>query len=315
MVGELNVDVIVACAGPPAFGQQETLVADARLTLGSSGAITAVAAARLGLDVAYVGVVGDDLLGRHVVERLAAEGVATDLVVRRPDLATGMTVILALPGGDRAMLTHLGSIGQLRRADVPDDALARARHVHASSFYLQGGFRAELAGVFDRARGGGATCSVDPNWDPSGEWGRDLIDLLAHADFLLLNDAEARQLTGLDDVEVAARDLASSGCAVAVKCGGDGSVLVEGPTAVRMPAADVRVIDTTGAGDNFNAGFLAARLRGESSLASLAWGNALGALSTLAAGGTTADTTGAAQLAADLLSGQHGTVAGSGSRD
>jgi sugar/nucleoside kinase (ribokinase family) len=310
VVGELNVDVVVACAGPPAFGQQETLVDDARLTLGSSGAITAVAAARLGLTVAYLGVVGDDLLGRHVVERLESEGVATDLVIRRPELPTGMTVVLAVPGGDRAMLTHLGSIGQLRRADVPDEALSRARHVHASSFYLQGGFRAELADVFDRARAGGATCSVDPNWDPSGQWARDLVDLLDHADYLLLNDAEAGRLTGLRDPAAAARELASDGCAVAVKCGAAGSVLAEGPALTRMPAVDVDVVDTTGAGDNFNAGFLAARLRGEGFPAALAWGNALGALSTRAAGGTTADPAGVGQLAADLLAGRHAAVAG-----
>src|SRR5512144_1644992 len=118
VAGEINPDLILSGNVIPEFGQVEKLIDDAALTLGSSSAIFACGAARLGLRVAFVGVVGDDLLGRFCRETLDARGVDTSGVVVDGALRTGMTVILQLPD-DRAMLTFAGAIPMLR-ADLVD---------------------------------------------------------------------------------------------------------------------------------------------------------------------------------------------------
>ena len=120
VLGELNADLILRGNVVPEWNQAEKLIDDAALTLGSSSAIFACGAARLGLRVAFVGVVGDDLLGRFCREALDARGVDTSGVVVDPALRTGMTVILQLPD-DRAMLTFPGAIPMLRVCMPPID--------------------------------------------------------------------------------------------------------------------------------------------------------------------------------------------------
>jgi sugar/nucleoside kinase (ribokinase family) len=119
----------------PAFGQQEKLVDGISLVIGGSAAITAVAAARLGLRVALVAAVGADPAGAFMRDQLTAEGVDVRFVAVREDAPTGMTVALSR-GGDRAILTALGAVASLTAADVPESLLAGARHVHASSWFL-----------------------------------------------------------------------------------------------------------------------------------------------------------------------------------
>ena len=296
VVGEINPDIVVSDPDPrPAFGQAERFVEGVRLTIGSSCAITACGAARLGLAVSMVGVVGDDRLGRFMLEALADRGVDVSACRVTPDRPTGASVILS-NGTDRAILTAIGTIADARASDVPPQLLARARHVHAGSYYLQPGLAAELPGLFRAARAAGATTSLDPNWDPSGAWGGGIAAAAAESDVLLPNAAEASRLTGLDDVAAAARALASSfgggRRTVAVKRGADGAlgIGVDGAE-TRVAALAVEAVDAIGAGDSFDAGFLAAWIDGQSLDAALRLGVACGSLSTRAAGGTDAQPT------------------------
>src|SRR4029077_8069847 len=136
VLGDCNPDVLVLGDDvTPAFGQQEKLVASMSLVIGGSAAITAVAAARLGLRVALVAAVGADPAGAFMRDQLAAEGVDVRFVAVREDAPTGMTVALSR-GGDRAILTALGAVASLTAADVPESLLAGARHVHAGSWFL-----------------------------------------------------------------------------------------------------------------------------------------------------------------------------------
>src|SRR5204862_7910643 len=134
VLGHCNPDVLVlGTDGDPAFRQQERLGDGISLVIGGSAAITAVAAARLGLRVALVAAVGADPAGAFMREQLAAEGVDVRFVAVREDAPTGMTVALSR-GGDRAILTALGAVASLTAADVPESLLTGARHVHASSW-------------------------------------------------------------------------------------------------------------------------------------------------------------------------------------
>jgi sugar/nucleoside kinase (ribokinase family) len=287
VVGELNADVVVTDPDPvPAFGQAERLVDAVRLTIGSSSAITACGAARLGLRVAMVGVVGDDPLGRFVLDALAERGVDTSGCRVAAGRATGASVILG-NGTDRAILTALGTIADTRADDVPDALLGRARHVHVGSLFLQPGLAAGVPALFRAARASGATTSLDPNWDPSGAWDGGFAAALGETDVVLPNDAEARRLTGSSDADAAARALAGDGRIAVVKLGAAGALAAwaDRPIA-RVAARPVDAVDTTGAGDSFDAGFIAARLDGRPVDDALAFAVACGSLSTRAAGGT-----------------------------
>jgi sugar/nucleoside kinase (ribokinase family) len=298
VVGEINPDVVVTDPDPvPAFGQAERMVESIRLVPGSSSVIAAMGAAHLGLRVAMVGVVGDDALGRFMLDALAGRGIdvsACRVAAGRP---TGASVILGNER-DRAILTALGTIADVRASDVPAGLLARARHVHVGSYFLQPGLAADVPALFRAAHAAGATTSLDPNWDPSGRWDSGFAAAAAGADILLPNAAEACRLTGLDDVEAAARALAGGGGPfpgtripgtriVAVKDGARGGLAL-GPagSVVRATALPVTPVDTTGAGDSFDAGFLAAFLAGRSIAAGLALAVACGSLSTRSPGGT-----------------------------
>jgi sugar/nucleoside kinase (ribokinase family) len=294
VVGELNADVIVECGDAVIeAGQVETLVDDGRIVLGSSGAITACGAARLGADVAMVGAVGDDLLGRFVLDELTTAGVDVSGCERRPGRATGMTVVLARGGTDRTMLTFPGEIGRTAASDVPDALLRSSRHLHVSSYFLQRDLWPGLPSLLRRARSGGATTSVDPNFDPSRAWRSGLLDALPAVDWFLPNGTEATAVAATlpggpsCHVEDAARLLAAIGPTVVVKCGAAGAVVAR-PDGTRLSvgAPAVVPVETTGAGDGFDAGLLVGLLDGLPLEHALRLASACGALATSAVGGT-----------------------------
>jgi sugar/nucleoside kinase (ribokinase family) len=299
VVGELNPDIIVV--GPdlePTWGQSEKLVSAIRLEIGSSSAIMACGAARLGLDVAFVGVIGDDPMGRFMLDALAGRGIDMTACVVDPAIPTGATLILSR-AEQRATLTAVGTIDRVRGDHVPDELIARARHVHLGSTAIIGPQRAGLPALLRRAKRAGATTSVDPNGDPEGLWAG-TGDLLALADVFLPNLDEARGITGRTDPVEAARELARLGderrgsgspLTVVIKLGADGALAVQGDRLVRRRASRSVVLDTTGAGDSFDAGFVAATISGWALEDALALGVACGSLSTRGIGGTSSQAT------------------------
>jgi sugar/nucleoside kinase (ribokinase family) len=285
VAGEINPDLILS--GPNlavGFGQQETLVERATLTIGSSSAIFACGAARLGLKVAFIGVVGEDLFGGYMLEALRERGVDTSPILRDPSQPTGLSVILSR-GADRAILTHPGSMAALNAGQVTDALLGQCRHLHIASYFLQTGLQPGLPGLFERAHRLGLTTSLDTNWDPSGEW-RGVAELLSRVDVFLPNSREALELTGAAEVERALAQLSRHCRLVAVKLGASGGLARQGDETVRAPALAVDVVDTVGAGDSFDAGFLYGYLSGWSAERSLRLACACGSLSTQAPGGT-----------------------------
>jgi sugar/nucleoside kinase (ribokinase family) len=287
VLGDVNPDLILVGDVEPSFGQVERIVEDARLTVGGSGAIVACGAARLGLRTAICGVVGDDVFGRFMREELERRGVDVGGLEVDPERPTGLTVVLAKPG-DRAILTRTGTIADLRSDRIDQNALGAARHVHVASYYLQDALRPGLPDLFERVRANGATTSLDPNWDPSERWDDGLLELLPLTDVFLPNAEEATRIAGTSSVEEAARSLAIRTGVVVVKAGPGGAIAASGSEVVRAKAATVDAVDTTGAGDAFDAGFLASRLGGDPLERSLAIANACGALSTRAIGGVDA---------------------------
>lgn len=290
VAGEINPDLILS--GPdiePRFGQQEVLVEQSTLTIGSSSAIFACGAARLGLQVALIGVIGSDLFGHFMLEALPEREVNVEHVIVDPGQQTGLTVILNR-GVDRAILTHIGAMGALRADQVSDALLAQARHLHVGSYFMQIALQPGLPGLFRRARGLGLTTSLDTNWDPSGEWGR-AAEALPETTIFFPNQNEALGISGAASLEAALDRLAAIVPLVAVKRGAAGGLVRAGEQVVSAPALPVEVVDTVGAGDSFDAGFLYAYLHGWELADCLRLAVVCGSLSTRGGGGTFAQPT------------------------
>jgi sugar/nucleoside kinase (ribokinase family) len=293
VVGEINPDIVISDADPiPRSGLVEQLVRSVTMTVGSSSAIFACGAARLGLRVAFYGVAGDDTFGRYMLTELSSRGIDISACVVDPSQPTGASVIFAADA-DRAVLTAMGSIGAVDIDALPPSLLGRARHVHSGSFYLQQASRLRLPAFLAAARARGLTTSFDTNGDPAERW--DGVDeMLRASDVFLPNAHEAQMISGRDDVEAAARELARIGAAgradggpvVVVKLGPDGALAsrCDGPV-VRVPAMPTEAIETTGAGDSFDAGFLRAWMAGRPLDEALRLGAVCGALSTRRPGG------------------------------
>jgi ribokinase len=284
VLGDANPDLVLTGDVVPTFGQAESLVDSADLVLGGSAAITACGLARLGVRVALAATVGDDLFGTFVRDALGDRGVDTRWLRVDPEVRTAVSVVLS--GGDRAILTFPGAIAATGPEVIDEGLVASVRHVHSASYFLLPRLAAHLPEVFARARAAGAGTSVDTNWDPSGEWSG--IDrLLERTDVLLPNTAELLALTGRTDRDEAARVVLGHGCQVALKDGADGGVLWQSPDLVtRVPAPPVDAVDTTGAGDSFDAGYISALVEGLTPHQCLVRAVTCGSLSTRAVGGT-----------------------------
>ena len=298
IVGDANPDVILHDAPLAlAYGQAEQLAGGGVLTVGGSAAIAACAAARLGLRVAFASLLGDDGAGRFMLDELTRRGVDVSGVRVNAQVATGLTVIVNR-GGDRAIVTSTGSIAALDAADVDTALMQSARHVHVSSFFLQRSLEPGLPGLFAAAHAAGASTSLDLNWDPSGTWDGGLHDVLPTVDVLFANAAEAAAVSGSDDVLVAATVLQARGPLPVIKLGASGALAHDGCRLVRVGAPFVQVVDTVGAGDTFDAGFLCGRLLGWDVGRAVALGVACGTLSTRGHGGVAAQPSRAEALAA-----------------
>jgi sugar/nucleoside kinase (ribokinase family) len=284
VAGEINPDLILTGDVKPEFGQVEKIVDSAVLTIGSSSAIFACGAARLGLKVGFIGVCGEDVFGRFMLDEMSKRDVDIENVIVRPGGSTGLSIILN-QSSDRAILTHPGLMAELQASDVPDGLLRDARHLHVASYFLQTDLQPELPELFQRAHSFGLTTSLDTNYDPSEQWlGFD--ELLSATDVFLPNKTEALSITKSSEVETAAQGLARKAKLVTVKLGAEGALACQGDSIARASSIPEDVVDTVGAGDSFDAGFIYGYLNGWPMEKSLRLACVCGALSTQQAGGT-----------------------------
>jgi sugar/nucleoside kinase (ribokinase family) len=286
IVGELNVDLVLQ--NPLSFPMpgRETLVEDISLTLGSASAICAAALTKLGAQVTFIGKVGCDPWGELCLASIRAIGIDASAVICDGSLKTGITVSIT-SAKDRALVTYLGSIAALHAAEISDSSLAAHRHLHVSSFFLQRALRPGLKALLAKAHQHELTTSLDPGFDPEEKWGqRDLIDVLKEVDIFLPNETELTGISGTADRNAALRLLDNGRTTIVAKLGADGCMAIRQGDVLTVPAFPVEPIDTTGAGDTFNAGFLHAWLEDQPLEDAMRFGAACGTLSTLGLGGT-----------------------------
>ncbi|HUA16578.1 MAG TPA: carbohydrate kinase family protein [Verrucomicrobiae bacterium] len=287
IAGELNLDLILYGLPEQLLPERELLAERMMLTLGSSSAIVAHNLAALGSRVGFQSRIGDDPLGQIALERLRDGGVDVSQVRIVPGTTTtGLTVILHHDAW-RNILTYSGTIAELVWDDLDLAYLADSRHFHFSSYYLQRGLRPRMVELFQHLKSKGLSISLDTNDDPDNRWDN-LEEVLGHVDIFLPNEREACKAAGTDDFEAAVQKLSQMVPLVVVKVGGKGSFAQRGSERVTSPAQTVVPVDTVGAGDSFDAGFLHEYLKGADLRTCLASGNRAGALSTTRPGGTEA---------------------------
>lgn len=279
VLGDVMVDVLAAMGGRLSRGSDTPSV----VTTAGGGSAANVAAwlAGQGVPTSFVGRVGDDVLGRDSIDRLTEAGVAV-WVTTDPERATGTCVVLVEPGGERSMLPDAGANATMLPADVPPTVFRPGGHLHLSGYTLlnEGSREAGLTAL-SLAAAADMTVSVDPSSAAllQATGAARFLGWTRGADLLLANEDEAAVLTGTADAQQAAAQLGDTYREVVVKLGAEGALWQQGFIGARAPAErGVRVLDTTGAGDAFAAGFLASWLLHPEPESALAAGNRLAAL-------------------------------------
>ena len=225
---------------------------------------TAIGLAKLGIDVGAVGRIGTDKFGDFVLQTLNDNHVDTRGVVRDAETNTSVTFVTVASDGERSFLHYIGSNGIFSEADVDFDLIRASKILHVAGSFVMPNLDGEpTAHILRTAREAGVVTSLDTVWDTSGNWLKTLKPCLPHVDVFLPSIEEAKQLTGLDSPPDIARFLMDYGIqTVGLKMGDQGSYVRSGAEEFYVPAYEVNVVDTTGAGDAYVAGFLAGTVMG-----------------------------------------------------
>ena len=278
--GNIVYDILVRPVDKIEWGTT-TWVEDLERHIGGNGANTSYAAATLGARVRLQGMVGSDSFGTELLAILSGAQVDVSLVERSAE-PTATTVALVQSDGSRSFLHRPGASREafLQTIDFAPHVLDGLSRYHMANPFSLPGLRSHAAAILQRARTAGLRTSLDTGWDARGEWMRMLEPCLPHVDLLFANEDEGRMLTGETDASAMAAALRSrGGRTVVLKLGARGCMLFIGNDALHIPAFAVHAVDTTGAGDCFAGGFLAALELGYSFPDAARLANAAGALS------------------------------------
>ena len=288
VAGELNVDIILNQINKfPVIGK-EVLARQMTITLGSSSAIFASNLSVLGTKVAFAGKLARDSFGNLIMESLQTKGVNTDNITFTEKESTGATIALSFDE-DRAMVTYPGAMSLFKMEDIAEAVFGQARHLHMSSVFLSTGLKKNIHELFRKAKSSGMTTSLDPQWDPDELWDIDFKALLKDVDVFMPNENELRAITGIADLSEAADRIRHRTNTLIVKAGREGAYLWKGDEYIHQPAfLNDKVIDTIGAGDSFDAGFVHKFVQGKPLEECIEFAAMAGAVNTTRAGGTTA---------------------------
>jgi sugar/nucleoside kinase (ribokinase family) len=269
------------------FPQPLALVDAMSLNPGGCAVNAAIALAKLGLPAEMIGKVGADTLGDFLIRELEAAGVGTGGIRRDARFGTSATMVLVRPDGERGFIHYLGANSGLVLDDLDFGLIRSAAILHvAGAFVLAGLDGAPMADLLREAKLAGVVTFLDTVWDASGRWMEVLAPALPYVDFFVPSLAEARMLTNFSGPAEIARALLDRGVGtVALKMAGEGSYVADGRgRVIETPAYRVDVVDATGAGDAFSAGFIAGVRNGWPLDRTARLANAMGALCVTAIG-------------------------------
>jgi sugar/nucleoside kinase (ribokinase family) len=249
------LDVLVRPVEEIPEGQGGQLVDEIRITAAGSAGGAALTLAKLGATVRSAGAIGTDPVGDMLLALLERGGIDTSLLLRREEEQTSASVLPIRPTGERPAFHVVGANGTYGPDDAPREAIAEATHLHLGGPEFMGGEAA--ASILAHARENGTVTSADvlaPGDPGLFEW---IAPALPGLDYFLPNDEQVLGFTGADDLEAGCRALVERGVGcVAATRGADGVLIVDSQGSKAVPAFEVEVVDTTGCGDAFSAGFL-----------------------------------------------------------
>ena len=278
VIGDINLDVIFRCSTYPEEGA-DVLVKTPDQRLGGSGCNTAIALSKLGVLTEILGHIGDDAFGMVARNRLKASGVDTRLVLECPAGTTGWMMILVTPGGQRTIFGYRGcnSLPYLKTDRL--SILGGQDIIHVSGYtFLEADQWKSVQQIMMAAHSQGKRISLDPGMDATQKAGERIFSILPCVDYLLISELELSKLSPNPSIPMGCQDLLARGVkSVVLKMGARGSCVRTKDTETLEPAFNLpgyQVQDTTGAGDCFNAGFLAGQLLGLTPADSLILGNA-----------------------------------------
>lgn len=282
--GDVNIDLVIpGITKFPEPGQEdETKVMETMV--GGGAALFTLGLGKLGLHPVFQGSVGDDLYGRFILEEFTARHVDTQLLEVSKTLRTGISLSFTNEK-DRSFLTMRGTNENLDVSHVKLDAVAQAKHIHVTGYAGSKNHDAYLRFLKAVKEKTDTTVSFDLGWDSAGEWKKEIYELFDWVDVLFMNETEAIHYGRTDTAEEAGLSFAQHCPVVVIKLGAKGSVAFAEGSCYHKEPYRVTAVDTTGAGDSFNAGFIYGYLTGRSIPECLACGNGCGALSVTALGG------------------------------
>lgn len=289
-IGEINVDIIMGGLESFPVRDREVSCSSFELTIGSSTAICSCAYASLGGEASFLGLAGQDEYGDFMVSGMKDFGIDTSLIMRTRKVKTGVTVNL-IQEGSRTQVTYPGTIAEFGRDYIDLSLIDGYDHIHLAGLYLQENFLPGVEEVLEYAVRKGIGTSLDPQWDESERW-RYMDKWMPLLDYLFVNEDEAISISGAGEPETACRKLSGRTSCPVVKVGPEGAILWKDGEVKKVPGMKAEVIDTTGAGDSFDAGFLYAMLEmGKTPEDAAHFANAAGARSCGFAGGVNARST------------------------
>lgn len=266
-----------------------TLVEQLELHSGGCAANTGVDLAKIGIDTAIIGKVGNDGLGDFLIGALKRNNIDARGVVRDPEVGTSGTMVMVHSDGERSFIHYLGANAKLTEDDVDFDLIKDTQILHVAGSFLMPGIDGEpTARVLQKAQSMGITTALDTAWDSRGQWMSLLKPCLPYIDYMLPSIEEARRVTGMQEPADVAKVLMDNGVkVVGLKMGEAGCYIRSKDAEVRVPRFTVDAVDALGAGDSFVAGFLTGVVKGWDLEKTGRFANAVGACCVLALGATT----------------------------
>lgn len=265
------------------------LVNEMSLHTGGCAINAATALASLGLPVEVIGKIGIDPFGDFLLDALAERGIGSKGVKRDTSVGTSATMVMVAPDGERRFVHYIGANARLMLEDIDFQMVAEASILHIGGSLVMPGIDGEpTAELLRKARASGVTTFLDTVWDDTGRWMELIGPCLPYIDFFVPSLPEAQAITGLENPADVGRALLNQGVGtVGLKMGADGCmVMTDKGQVIRLPAFQVDVVDATGAGDAFAAGFIAGEWQGWPLEKTVRFANAVGALCVTGLGAT-----------------------------
>ncbi|MGW8317233.1 MAG: carbohydrate kinase family protein [Bacteroidales bacterium] len=264
-IADISADLVITGPERNRFGQVETLADAYEIELGGSGPIFASQYAKLGGHVSVLTLIGNDILGDFLLNRMNQVGIDTSLVQRSERSKTPLGLNISVQG-DRSMLTVLGTLEEIDRALVANIDLTEVMHWHIAGYFLLPFLIPMWPDFLHQLKKDGITISLDTNWSPEGNW-NEVTGILPLIDIFLPNDQEAMAITQTEDYRMAGKQLSQIIPIVVIKRGKEGATVFTQGKEFNTTVSDhwkgeVQLVDTTGAGDSFDGGFLYEWLRG-----------------------------------------------------